>query len=64
MTTTTPPDAVLATSDTDVPSPLQPTPERKRHWLVPVVVGAVAFGAGVGVGSRLTWRFSAWWKPN
>jgi hypothetical protein len=30
---------------------------------VPVVVGVVAFGAGVGVGSKLSWRLSAWWKP-
>ncbi len=63
MTTTTRPNPVLAPADDDVPSP-PPPPEKKRQWLVPVVVGAVAFGAGVGVGSKLSWRFSAWWKPS
>ncbi|GAA3709508.1 hypothetical protein GCM10022399_27870 [Terrabacter ginsenosidimutans] len=62
MTTTTRPNPVLAPAD-DVPAPPPSTPEKKRHWLVPVVVGAVAFGAGVGVGSKLSWRLSAWWKP-
>ncbi len=64
MTTTTRPDAVLATADNDVPSPPQPTPKKKRHWVIPVVVGAVGFGAGVAVGSNLTWRLSIWWKPS
>lgn len=72
MTTTTRPDAVLAPADNDVPSSAQPTPEKmpdrspekKRHWVVPVVVGTVAFGAGVAVGCNLTWRFSIWWKPS
>jgi hypothetical protein len=64
MTTTTPPNPVLAPAVDDAPSPPRPIPQNKRHWVLPVVVGAVAFGAGVGVGSRLTWRFSAWWKPS
>lgn len=80
MTTTTRPDAVLAPADNDVLSPAQMTPERaaektlektpdkKRHRVVPLVVGAVAvavaFGAGLATGSNLTWRFSIWWKPS
>ena len=63
MTTTTRPNPVLAPGDDDVSSPPPPTPEKKRHWAVPIVVGVVAFGAGVGVGSKLSWRLSAWWKP-
>ncbi len=62
MTTSTRPNVVLPAPKDNVPSP-PPTPEKKRHWLLPVAVGAVAFGAGVGVGSKLTWRFSAWWRP-
>ena len=72
MTTTTRPDLVLAPADDGVPSPAQPTwektpeeaQEKKRHWVIPVVVGALAFGAGVALGSNLTWRFSVWWKPS
>lgn len=64
MTTITRPAPVLGAADDDVPSPPPPTPEKKRHWLVPVVVGAVSFGAGVGIGSKLTWRFSTWWRPS
>lgn len=60
MTTTTRPDSGLALAEDDVPPP---TLAKKRPWLIPVVVGAVAFGAGVGVGSKLSWRFSVWWKP-
>ena len=63
MTTTTPPDPVLAPAVDDAPPPQRPALHDKRHWVLPVAVGAVAFGAGVGLGSRLTWRFSAWWKP-
>ena len=64
MTTTTSPNPVLAPAVDDAPSPRPPVPQKNRRWVLPVVVGAVAFGAGVGVGSKLTWRFSAWWKPS
>lgn len=60
MTTTTGPNPVQAPAEDDVPPP---APAEKRPWLIPVVVGVVAFGAGVGVGSKLSWRFSVWWKP-
>ena len=60
MTTTTQSNPVVAPADDDGPPP---TPAEKRPWLIPVVVGVVAFGAGVGVGSKLSWRFSAWWRP-
>lgn len=63
MTTTTRSNVTPRSQEHNVPPPRSQTPERKRHWLLPVAVGAVAFGAGVGVGSKLTWRFSAWWKP-
>ncbi len=63
MTTTTRPNVVLQPPEDDVPSPPPLTSENKRHWLVPVAVGAAAFGAGVGVGAKLSWRFSAWWRP-
>ncbi|WP_323096932.1 hypothetical protein [Intrasporangium sp. YIM S08009] len=65
MTTTTPSKPVTAPAVDDAPSP-QPLVRQKQKTqrsVLPVVVGAVAFGAGVVVGSRLTWRFSAWWKP-
>jgi len=64
MTTTTSPNPVLAPAVPDAPSPQRPILQKKGRWVLPVAVGAVAFGAGVGVGSRLTWRFSAWWKPS
>ncbi|WP_374970604.1 hypothetical protein [Terrabacter sp. BE26] len=64
MTTNPRPDGVLAPADNDVPSRAQPTPEKKRHRVLPVVAGAAAFGAGVAIGSNLTWRFSIWWKPS
>ncbi|GAA1969377.1 hypothetical protein GCM10009817_06660 [Terrabacter lapilli] len=80
MTTTTRTDAVLAPADGGATAPAEPTSEttpettpaktpaktqeKKRHWAIPVVVGAVAFGAGAAVGSSLTWRFSVWWKPS
>jgi hypothetical protein len=64
MTTTTPPNPVLEPAVDDAPSPRPQVPHSKRHWVLPVAVGAVAFGAGVGLGSKLTWRFSAWWKPS
>ncbi|HET9633915.1 MAG TPA: hypothetical protein VFP73_16060 [Terrabacter sp.] len=76
MTTTTRTDAVLAPADDGATAPAQTTSEttpettpaktqeKKRHWAIPVVVGAVAFGAGAAVGSSLTWRFSVWWKPS
>ena len=63
MTTTTSPNPVLSPAVDDAPSPRPASPQKKRHWILPVAVGAVAFGAGVGLGSRLTWRFSGWWKP-
>ncbi|MEW1954163.1 hypothetical protein [Terrabacter sp. NPDC080008] len=66
MTTTTRPDAVLA-PEPDVTAPARPTAdtisEKQRRWVVPVVVGAVAFATGAAIGSSLTWRFSIWWKP-
>ncbi|WP_076259814.1 hypothetical protein [Intrasporangium flavum] len=63
MTTTTPPNPVHPPAVGDAPSTKRPVPQKSHGWVLPVAVGAVAFGAGVGVGSRLTWRFSGWWKP-
>ena len=59
MSTTTRPNPGLEPAAGDGPPP---TPAEKRPWLIPVVVGVVAFVA-VGVGSKLSWRLSAWWRP-